>query len=140
MTEGAIARKLKLTGHRWAVITGGEPLHQSIETLCRILRFNGHKIQVETNGSIQPSEALIDLVDHWTVSPKGVALANIPVKEYKYVVTAETATDLIPKRNVPIYLQPDNNKPEMIEKCIEAIKNRGDLRLSVQLHKILKIR
>lgn len=60
------------------IITGGEPLMQqkAIHELIRLARFKaGRKIfvEIETNGTIMPSEFLISLVDQWNVSPK---LAN----------------------------------------------------------------
>lgn len=57
------------------VFTGGEPLLQQKELvqLFTILRGLGHKIEVETNGTIVPSAELARLVTRFNVSPK---LAN----------------------------------------------------------------
>lgn len=56
------------------VITGGEPLLQSdaVAALAAGIKqwSPDHVIEVETNGTIAPSAALIDLVDLFTVSPK----------------------------------------------------------------------
>jgi organic radical activating enzyme len=55
------------------VITGGEPLMQqsAVVELARMLKASGpHAIEIETNGSVAPSDALIDCVDLFTVSPK----------------------------------------------------------------------
>lgn len=55
-----------------AVLTGGEPLlHQEdLVELAASLRAKGFRIEIETNGAIEPSEELLDVVDQWNVSPK----------------------------------------------------------------------
>ncbi|MGE5183506.1 MAG: hypothetical protein ACM31C_15650 [Acidobacteriota bacterium] len=54
------------------VVTGGEPLLQqpALVTLARSLRARGLRIEVETNGAIEPTSELAGLVDQWNVSPK----------------------------------------------------------------------
>ncbi len=60
------------------VITGGEPmLHQ--EDLGRLLprlRALGMTIEIETNGTIEPTPELRGLIDQWNVSPKLVGSGN----------------------------------------------------------------
>lgn len=53
------------------VITGGEPLLQQKE-LEKLLEQLGKEyfFEVETNGTIIPSEKMLDLVNQWNVSPK----------------------------------------------------------------------
>lgn len=55
----------------WVCITGGEPLFQAneLESLIRALRDRGHRIEIETNGSILPP-TWSDLVDSWCVDMK----------------------------------------------------------------------
>lgn len=56
------------------VITGGEPLLQTDAVIEMIdaLRQHDHRalIEIETNGSIVPSDALVDRIDYFVVSPK----------------------------------------------------------------------
>jgi organic radical activating enzyme len=55
------------------VITGGEPLMQqsAVGALARTLKSQARRaIEIETNGSIVPDDALIDAVDLFMVSPK----------------------------------------------------------------------
>ncbi len=54
------------------VLTGGEPLlHQEdLTALAVALRARNLRIEVETNGAIEPGDALIREVDQWNVSPK----------------------------------------------------------------------
>jgi organic radical activating enzyme len=54
------------------LITGGEPLLQQeeLEPLCYLLASNGIRIQIETNGTIIPSQRLADLVTCWVFDYK----------------------------------------------------------------------
>jgi organic radical activating enzyme len=94
------------------VITGGEPLLQQDAFLEMIRQIRGSEpatvFEVETNGTLIPSDALAKEVDQFNVSPKlansGVAealrlrpdalryFAALPNAWFKFVVT--TATDL----------------------------------------------
>lgn len=65
-------------GARTAVFTGGEPLIQQDELvgLARRVKERGLRVEVETNGTIVPSEELAALVDQWNVSPKLASSGN----------------------------------------------------------------
>ena len=52
------------------VITGGEPLLQSLDSLVSELAGAGHTVEIETNGTIVPSPKLLASVTRWNVSPK----------------------------------------------------------------------
>ncbi|MEQ1492624.1 MAG: 7-carboxy-7-deazaguanine synthase QueE, partial [Terricaulis sp.] len=56
------------------VITGGEPLLQMealVEMIDTLRQYDHrHLVEIETNGSIAPSEALMDRIDYFVVSPK----------------------------------------------------------------------
>jgi organic radical activating enzyme len=60
------------------VITGGEPLLQqdAIADVAADLRALGYQIEVETAGTITPSDAVAALVDRWNVSPKLASSGN----------------------------------------------------------------
>ncbi len=61
-----------------AVFTGGEPLLQQdelVEVATR-LREGGFRIEVETNGTVLPTEAFAACVDQWNVSPKLATSGN----------------------------------------------------------------
>src|SRR5262245_3474404 len=66
------ARVLEIAGPgiRNAIFTGGEPLLQQDElaVLATRLRQDGFRIEVETNATIMPSEALAACVDQWNAS------------------------------------------------------------------------
>jgi len=54
------------------VISGGEPLVQrhKLGALVSALKAVGYFVEVETNGTLDPTNELIAGVDHWNVSPK----------------------------------------------------------------------
>lgn len=54
------------------LITGGEPLLQQkeLEDLCRILQSNDCFIQIETNGTIMPSDYLLQTIDSFVFDYK----------------------------------------------------------------------
>lgn len=57
---------------RRLVVTGGEPMLQQHAFLpvASALKLEGFVIEVETNGTIKPSEEAVRTVDQWNVSPK----------------------------------------------------------------------
>ncbi len=68
---------------RRIVITGGEPLmqQQDLEAFIEWLNegiIDPYFIELETNGTIMPSNKMLDLVDQWNISPK---LANSGMRE-----------------------------------------------------------
>ena len=64
---------------RTVVVTGGEPLAQQRElaSLLPRLRAGGARIEVETNGTIVPTD-IASHVDQWNVSPKLASSGNTP--------------------------------------------------------------
>lgn len=54
------------------VITGGEPLLQQagLSLLTKELKQAGHRLEIETNGTIVPDDRLTKSIDQWNVSPK----------------------------------------------------------------------
>lgn len=67
-----VADRLRAIGERRLVVTGGEPLLQQASLLDLLvrLRYDLNEVEVETNGTIMPSEGLLAEVDRWNVSPK----------------------------------------------------------------------
>lgn len=150
------------------VITGGEPLlHQSsiVDYLDYIRRV--YKcvpiIEVETNGTIIPTDELLTLVDYWNVSPKlqssgagsydnrvnDVALAKIlrygKDKIFKFVISAKEDIwevwddyELIPKKN--IMFMPAGDTQELLNitrpMVVEACKE-FNVQYSERLHIVI---
>ena len=63
------ARIMALGGNR-LVITGGEPLLQGAALARMVALLRGHRIEIETNGTVAPHPALDAYVAQYNVSPK----------------------------------------------------------------------
>ncbi|MEE8376979.1 MAG: 7-carboxy-7-deazaguanine synthase QueE [Candidatus Aminicenantaceae bacterium] len=134
---------------RWICLTGGEPLYQDIASLTQRLKMDKWNIQVETNGIFYQ-----DLpVDWYTVSPKPKeyfvhAKYTGSAKEVKLVVTRELEMETVKNirkyfpEQIPLFLQAQSNLKWSLDRGIELVEhaagnNLDNIRLSVQLHKIL---
>lgn len=136
------------------VITGGEPLRQPIEKLCESLLGSGHKIQIETNGTLfrkLPDE--VDIV----CSPKNNGSGYFAIRDdllrrinaFKFIISAHNqlynnvgnvGQDVY---NTPVYVQPmDEYSPEKNQANIALmlkIASENGYRISLQTHKILGV-
>ncbi|WP_338600476.1 7-carboxy-7-deazaguanine synthase QueE [Sulfolobus tengchongensis] len=150
-----IDKKIKTT-----TITGGEPLLQNLVPLAKELKRIGHRIVVETNGTIKPSEELRKIIDVFSVSPK---LSNsghrlkydftddwatyykfvivYPNKDIDEVVKFVESQKIDPKK---VILQPDGNRKDYLNalnEIIQVVLDRGlQFRVLPQFHRILGIR
>jgi 7-carboxy-7-deazaguanine synthase len=87
-TPGEVVESVLRHKRDYVVITGGEPLMQQKELveLLRLLRdaLPDGQLEIETNGTIVPIPAIVELVDQLNVSPKlsssgnSVAIAQKP--------------------------------------------------------------
>ena len=148
---------------RHLVITGGEPLMQQ-DDLAELLTFLKPEfyVEVETNGTILPNNALSTLVDQWNVSPKtknsGNPLEMCEVNEcytffskkkncyFKYVVESED--DLIEinqfiskyslKKDRVLLMTQAITKEEILakENNVFTISKKNSLGFSPRLHVI----
>ncbi len=122
------------------ILTGGEPLLQADADLITFLREHHWSIAIETNGSL----VLPARMDWVTVSPKVAehALQIAEADEVKYVRHHGQAIPHTRVRAIHKFLSPAWG-PE-IEKnlahCINLCKENPEWRLSLQQHKIWKVR
>lgn len=88
-----------IPNRKWCVLTGGEPLLQVDEALCRTLKAAGWCIAVETNGTQEVAPLFLgQWVDHVTCSPK------IIQESRKIPLLLDRCTDLkvvVPGTSVP---------------------------------------
>ena len=146
---------------RHLVITGGEPLMQQ-DDLAELLTFLKPEfyVEVETNGTILPNNALSTLVDQWNVSPKtknsGNPLEMCEVNEcytffskkkncyFKYVVESEDdlieINQFISKYNLEkdrvLLMTQAITKEEILakENSVFTISKKNSLGFSPRLH------
>lgn len=129
------------------VITGGEPLMHDIVPLMKAIREAFDCIiAFETNGT--QSTLPLDKFDGiWiTCSPKpqtnwGIA-PTCHYNELKYVIDDKIKLSDIRTDNAFVWLQPEGGTmQESWKKCMEfAMQKPGELRVGVQLHKIMEVR
>jgi 7-carboxy-7-deazaguanine synthase len=147
MTLPEILDELRQLSERceWIVLTGGEPALQVDPGMIDALHAAGYKLAVETNGSIELPEGS-NRIDWITVSPKVAehAIRQRRANEVKYVRGYGQA---IPRTVVEAehYLispafEGDRLDPRALDWCIRLCKENPPWRLSVQQHKMWKVR
>jgi organic radical activating enzyme len=136
----------------WVCLTGGEPYLQDLRRLVRRCQKEKLKVQVESNG-----RRFYPLRTDWlTLSPKPPAYSFAPefrsgVREVKLIVTRGLNLKMVKKMRaafplrVPILLQPESNRRWSQKKALQVLNQAlaeglENIRLSVQLHKILGLR
>jgi 7-carboxy-7-deazaguanine synthase len=139
-------------------LTGGEPLDQDLVPLI-LGAARDQQFHVETSGTVHPAylRTSIDFV-HICVSPKPGFLESMLsiADEIKVIVPGlginppegsywmELEEARYWARRKPVFLQPRNGKWEIemnnLRLCEELVGLYPELRLSVQMHKLLKVR
>jgi 7-carboxy-7-deazaguanine synthase len=128
-------------GHRYVVLTGGEPMLQVDQALSDALHAQDFEIAVETNGTV-PIEVNLDWI---CVSPKsGAPLLQRRGHELKFVFPqiGLTPTDLESCEFNHFLLQPMDGllQRDNTRAAIAYCQAHPRWRLSVQTHKVLDIR
>jgi 7-carboxy-7-deazaguanine synthase len=73
LSEAEVAGQIHAFGQSRLVITGGEPLLQApalVRLIDHLASLGDYQIEIETNGSVVPTEALAARVEQYNVSPK----------------------------------------------------------------------
>jgi 7-carboxy-7-deazaguanine synthase len=152
MSDSEIIDKISEFNCNRVCITGGEPLLQDIYPLCKVLKFKGFHIKLETNGSIPLKCKYIDIIDMDIKTPSSgeserMRFSNIKRlrkrDELKFVISDrndyEYSKDIIerfePKCNV--IFQPSYNVLSLRDLAEWIIADRMDVKLGIQLQKLL---
>lgn len=144
-------------------LTGGEPLDQPDlpDLVAALTAWPERLVHIETSGTVEPSTRLVSYSEqlHWTVSPKPGFLASMIAEadEIKVIVpglginppegkhwpTPQEAVDWASHGKI-VFLQPRNGKFDIdqinLKLCEELVLANPSLRLSVQVHKLLRVR
>lgn len=70
LSEEETARRIAALGQTRLVVTGGEPLLQGAALAKMLALLPGARVEIETNGTVEPHPALDPLVAQYNVSPK----------------------------------------------------------------------
>jgi 7-carboxy-7-deazaguanine synthase len=152
-TADEIEQEVSLTV-KHVCITGGEPFDRDLTELVDMLLARGHSIHIETSGTkpILYSNEYFGWKKNYiwiTVSPKRNALTEVlsRANEIKLLVDDHfTMECLLPyvQYDALLYLQPINGEhdinQENLNRCIEIAKKFPSCRVSLQLHKVARIR
>jgi len=133
------------------VLTGGEPALQDLWPLRRILQKKGYQFAIETNGTIELEEGLVDWI---CVSPKDQIYPDVSIKQRKgdelkvvYVGQDLSMYDSLIPGFENLYLQPCYFESESIEwnganfrTTMEKVLQNPEWILSLQTHKWMDVR
>lgn len=164
----AIARRVldaSAEAIRNVVFTGGEPLLQQddLVLLATQLRAHGFRFEVETNGTVSPTEAFAACVDQWNVSPKLASSGNAdrarrrlpalqwfaarPNAQLKFVITSDAdvaeVRELVEALSVPrerVILSPEGTDATTLSERSRWLADRcrsHGYRLGSRLHVFL---
>ena len=128
------------------IFTGGEPLLQLSEKIVKAFKKARYFLAVETNGTITPPKGL----DWICVSPKvaehvlAARFRSVHVNELKYVRNKSQGIPHPKLKADHYFVSPefdgDYLNRDNVEHCINLVKKNPKWRLSVQEHKLLRIR
>lgn len=163
LTVDGVITRLEAMAPEVVVITGGEPLLQQrrLVPLLESCFEHGWPVEIETNGTRSPDEALLPLVAQWNVSPKlansGVAASRALRPQaltafmatgraiFKFVVAEETDLDEIARLEklhdlAPIWVMPEGTDPTTVlsrsRRLADPVLTRG-WNLTTRLHTLL---
>lgn len=107
------------------VITGGEPFRQNILLLCALLHNNSFIVQIETNGTLEPSlgemQSPVWNNVHIVCSPKAGKVrewVRLNARCFKYVLSHDSVN---PKDGLPILALNHTAAPEVARPGIQPV-------------------
>jgi 7-carboxy-7-deazaguanine synthase len=109
---------------------------QDINPLIALLKADGFQIAIETNGTYKIPSG----IDYVTVSPKrSINTVAEFANEWKYIIEDGSDFDRIGQTE-NVYLQPVDNNVKIARLCVDKILENQGWRLSLQLHKLIKVK
>lgn len=132
------------------IFTGGEPMLNDLWPLARPLKRRGYHLSVESNGTVEVPEGLLDWI---CISPKDQMYAKVAIKqrtgdELKCVYVGQPLSmyDELKTGFTHLFLQPCYDENESVEKngrsfgiTEDVVKENPEWRLSLQTHKWMGI-
>ena len=132
------------------IFTGGEPALQDLEPIINNLRPKGYKFSIETNGTVELEDGLLDWI---CVSPKDQLYPNVSIKqrtgnELKCVYVGQDLSmyDGLKDGFEHLYLQPCYNEKNdiasngmLFRETVDVVKENPEWTLSLQTHKWLGV-
>ena len=132
------------------IFTGGEPMLNDLWPLARTLKRRGYHLSVESNGTVEIPEGLLDWI---CISPKDQMYPKVAIKqrtgnELKCVYVGQPLTmyDELTTGFDHLFLQPCYDEHESVEKngrsfalTERVVKENPVWRLSLQTHKWMGI-
>ncbi len=150
MGADAIAAAVRDFGARHVVITGGEPTLQIDGNLLSRLKAANLFVQIETNGSIDVSDDVLNCIDWVTCSPKQATVRIRKINELKVVYESPNQdmnrfARLAQRYDALPYLQPCDvgdvvSNRARLNAAIDYVKLHPEWTLSLQTHKLIDIR
>lgn len=150
MTGRQILNEVSKYASKDLIFTGGEPMLNDLWPLNRLLKARGYHLSIESNGTIEIPESLIDWI---CISPKDQMYPNSVLRQRKgdelkcvYVGQPLDMYDEIKTGFQHKYLQPCYHEGESVEwngknfaHTEQVVKDNPDWRLSLQTHKWMGI-
>lgn len=149
LTEDEICAEIAKYPASLVVITGGEPTLQLTETLIGKIHELSKTVAIETNGT-RPVPRGVDWV---TVSPKSLFVGEIGKPVIKTAQEVKIVLDDLHTYDDPTFgitaahyfVQPCDTSDEarnrdIINRCVNFVKENPLWRLSLQIQKILRVR
>jgi 7-carboxy-7-deazaguanine synthase len=141
-------RKLT-TDCKWICITGGEPMMHNLTPLLKFLKEEGFLTHLETSGTTLYYDS-VSYIDWVVVSPKfpfNDMFAQLG-DEIRILVDNEFSWSKLPesvrKNSHKVWISPINDvdsiNPVNAGICSEIAKEHPEIRISLQIHKILGVR
>jgi len=132
------------------IFTGGEPMLNDLWPLARPLKRRGYHLSVESNGTVEVPEGLLDWI---CISPKDQVYPKVTIKqrtgdELKCVYVGQPLSiyDELKEGFDHLFLQPCYDERESVEKNGRSfgitegvVKANPEWRLSLQTHKWMGI-